>query len=90
MGRPIQRIGDPNNGGGVIYGTKQINVVSGGSPVATTGSQVSPHDSRPVHIDQTGIGSSTVLVGGSPVNRTGDFDTCFHARLGGNPNVLIG
>lgn len=90
MSKPIQRLSDPNNGGGVIYGTKQFSVLSGGLPVATVGDLVSPHDSKPVHIDQTGPGSGRVFVSGLGVNRTGDFDTCFHSRMGGNGNVLVG
>lgn len=91
MGRPIQRLGDVNSGGGFIITTKCPNIISGGSPVSTAGDVVSPHDAKPTHFAVTGIGSSpTVLCNGFPTVRTGDLDTCFHTRLFGNPTTLIG
>ena len=32
----------------------------------------------------------TVRAGGIAVNRTGDADTCAHARVGGSSNVNVG
>jgi len=90
MSRPISNLGDPNTGGGFIITTKCPNILAGGRPVATTGDLVSPHDSKPTHFAVTGPGNFTVLNNGFPTNAVGDFDTCFHNRLGGTPNVLIG
>ncbi len=89
MARPISNLGDPNNGGGFIITTKCPTILAGGRPVATTGDIVSPHDSKPTHYAVTGPGNFTVLNNGVPTNAVGDFDTCFHVRLGGTPNVLI-
>ena len=88
--RPACRIGDINSGGGVIISCKSPTTLSGGSPMATVGDAVSPHDSKPTHFSVTLTGSPKVLVNGTPVNRVGDFDSCFHVRVTGNAKNLIG
>lgn len=88
MARPISNFGDPNNGGGFIISTKCANILAGGRPVGTTGDVVSPHDSKPTHYAVTGPGNFRFLNNGVPTNAVGDFDTCFHIRLGGTLNIL--
>lgn len=90
MGRPVVRLGDVNAKGAPVIKTKQKTVISGGSPIATTGDKVAPHGKKKHKVPFTGKGSSTVLVRGVPTNRVGDKDTCFHPRVSGNPTVLIG
>ena len=86
MPRPMQRIGDPNNGGGFII-SGSFNSLVGGRPIARTGDWVSPHDRKPVHFAVVGTGNPRVLTNGRPTARLADFDTCGHMRLGGNPRV---
>ena len=87
MPRPMQAIGDVNNGGGVIL-TGSFRALTSGRPIARTGDIVSPHSRKPVHFAVVATGNGRVLVGGRPVARIGDFDSCGHIRLGGNPRVL--
>lgn len=92
-GRPIQRTGDFNSGGGVIVGGGQNNVLINGRPAAKPFSLVTPHigcgKKKPQHcVATTTPTSSTVFANGSPLVLTGGKDTCGHARVGGSPNVL--
>ena len=87
MPRPMQRRGDPNNGGGFII-SGSFNSLVGGRSIARIGDIVSPHDRKPTHFAVVGTGNPTVLTNGRPTARLGDFDTCGHIRLGGNPTVL--
>ena len=83
----MQAIGDPNNGGGVIFAANS-RVLNGGRPTACIGDPVTPHDRKPVHFAVVATGNARCLVGGRPVARFGDLDTCIHVRLMGNPRVL--
>jgi len=87
MPRPMQAIGDVNNGGGVIL-TGSFRALTSGRPIARTGDIVSPHDRKPTHFAVVATGNPTVLTNGRPTARLADFDTCGHIRLGGNPTVL--
>ena len=87
MPRPMQGIGDPNNGGGVIFAANPT-VLNTGRPTACIGDPVTPHDRKPVHFAVVATGNGRCLCGGRPIARIGDFDRCGHARLGGNPTVL--
>ena len=87
MTRPMQGIGDINSGGGFIL-TGYAGCINGGRPTACIGDIVSPHDRKPTHFAVVGTGNPRVIVGGRPVARLGDFDTCGHVRLMGNPKVL--
>jgi uncharacterized Zn-binding protein involved in type VI secretion len=92
----VQRIGDANTAGGVVTGgiaSVRIN----GRPVAVTGNRVSPHPNcgarraPPTHCHAvTTGGSSTVTAGGIRIQRTGDVDSCGHARAGGSADVTVG
>ena len=92
-GRPIQRTGDFNSGGGVIIGGGQSNVLINGRPAAKPGSLVTPHIGCSKKgwkhcIATTTPTSATVLANGSPLVLTGGKDTCGHGRVGGSSNVL--
>lgn len=91
----VQRLGDPNAGGGIIAGGEATVRVNGRS-VAVAGTAVSPHQpcGRPnqgMHCAATTSGGSgTVRAGGKPVIRTGqDVDSCGHIRQGGSPDVRV-
>ena len=89
-----QRQGDTNSAGGAATsGVASVRV--NGIPVVVDGTSVSAHAPwgrpHPPHAAATTTGgSATVRAGGIPVNRTGDTDTCGHARVGGSPDVRVG
>ena len=88
----VQRMGDANSAGGVINSIPQNTVRANGSVVSVNGSKGTGHGIG-IHAAgawDTANGSSTVRRGGTPVNRTGDADTCAHARVGGSSNVNVG
>ena len=87
-----QRNGDANSGGGVINSVPQSSVKCNGENLAVNGSKGTGHGIgiHAANAWQTANGSSTVFAGGIAVNRTGDADTCLHARVGGSGNVNIG
>jgi uncharacterized Zn-binding protein involved in type VI secretion len=92
-GRPIQRIGDSNTGGGIIVGGGQNSVLINGRPAAKPGQSVTPHlgcgKRAPQHCRaKTTPTSSTVFANGSPLVLTGGKDSCGHGRTGGSPNVF--
>jgi len=88
-----QRQGDTNSAGGAATsGVASVRV--NGKPVVVNGTSVSAHapwgKPHPPHRSPTTQnGSATVRAGGIPVNRTGDADTCGHARVGGSPDVRV-
>lgn len=90
MGKPIQRLGDKNSGGGVV--TKgDPTVLVDGIPICVTGSPVSPHQSYPTHVGVVTIASqSSVFCNGRPVVTMGDADSCGDTRVGGSSTVSIG
>lgn len=90
-GKPAQRQGDFNGGGGIIL-DGEGSVLINGRPAATPGALVTPHipcsPKKFWHcIALTTGGASTVRVNGSPLLLTGNKDTCSHSRAGGSPNV---
>jgi len=96
MAAPMQRVGDPNSGGGIIVSGGHRNVLINGRPAATPGAVVTPHigcgkknlKSLLHCLALTLPGSSTVKINGEPVIVTGVPDTCGHSRAGGSPNVV--
>jgi len=94
----IQTQGDQNSAGGAATsGVASVRV--NGKPVVVDGTLVTPHapwpqrryNPHPPHAAATTKGgSATVRAGGKPLVRTGDTDTCGHARVGGSPNVKAG
>lgn len=95
IGKPIQRDGDINSGGGIILpGQGHTNVLINGTPAARPFSLVTPHIGCPkkkLHCIATTLpfpGSQTVFANGEPLILTGNKDTCLHGRIMGSPNVL--
>ena len=79
---------DANNGQGTISSVLQSTVYVNSKLLSVNGSSVQNHV---LHVGTTTAnGSSTVFAGGTGVNRTGDEDSCGHARTGGSSNVNIG
>lgn len=92
-GRPIQRTGDFNSGGGIIVTGGHSDVLINGRSAAEPMSFVTPHlgcgkKGWKHCIALTTPTSRTVLANGSPLVLTGGKDTCGHGRIGGSSNVL--
>ena len=87
-----QRKTDANTGGGTISSVPQSTVYANSKLLSINGSSVTTHGTDPViHSGATTAnGSSTVFAGGIAINRTGDADSCTHARTGGSSDVNIG
>jgi len=89
----VQRLGDPNAGGGLIM-SGDPTVLVNGRPIAVLGGSVSPHPPCPkpsTHCRaQTQANQFTVLVNGKPAITTGAIDTCGHSRGIGSLDVIIG
>ena len=94
----VQRQGDTNSeGGAATSGVASVRV--NGKPIVVDGVTVSAHapwpqrrnNPHPPHAAaSTAGGRGTVRAGGKPVVRTGNVDTCGHARTGGSPDVRAG
>jgi uncharacterized Zn-binding protein involved in type VI secretion len=92
----VQRQGDTNSeGGAATAGVASVRV--NGKPIVVDGTGVSAHapwkpaKAHAPHVAaSTAGGSGTVRAGGKPVVRTGNVDTCGHARTGGSPDVRVG
>ena len=87
-----QRNGDSNDGGGVINSIPQSTVFVNSKLVSVNGSKGTGHGIgiHAANAWDTANGSSTVFAGGIAINRTGDADTCAHARAGGSDDVFVG
>ena len=87
-----QRNGDSNDGGGVINSVPQSTVFVNSKLVSVNGSKGTGHGIgiHAANAWDTANGSSTVFAGGIAINRTGDADTCTHARAGGSDDVFVG
>ena len=83
-----QRMTDANLGGGTISSVPQSTVYANSKLLSVNGSSVQNHV---LHVGvTTANGSDTVKAGGLGVNRTGDADSCGHARTGGYDKVKVG
>lgn len=94
--QPASRLGDINDGGGSVF-PGNPTVLTNGLPQITIGTgNVTPHFCCGVPgcvmhcVAVVAYGSFTVLTGGLPTNRVGDFDSCLHNRATGSLNTLIG
>ena len=87
-----QRNGDANTAGGVINSIAQSTVFVSSKLVSVNGSKGTDHGIgiHAANAWDTANGSSTVFAGGIAINRTGDADTCTHARAGGSDDVFVG
>lgn len=94
----IQRLTDPNSGGGLITTIPQDTVFANGLLVAVIGSSGTSHppcgspqgSAHCAGVWVTTGGSPTVFIGGLPVNRLGDSDTCTDIRISGSSDVFVG
>lgn len=88
------RVGDANDGGGIIVMSPQTTVFINGLLASVIGSAVAPHAPCPTDPKHCAAvvasGSTTVFIQGMPVTKVGDVDTCNHTRVMGSPNVFIG
>jgi uncharacterized Zn-binding protein involved in type VI secretion len=85
------RIEDLNTAYAPIISVVQSTVYCNGILVAVDGSPVKPHGLPPHAAPVTANGSQTVFINGTPVNRTGDPDSCGHPRMNpGSPNTYVG
>jgi uncharacterized Zn-binding protein involved in type VI secretion len=90
----VQRVGDPNAGGGIALGPGHNNVLINGRPALRPNTPFTPHSGCnpkfPIHcVGVVGImgGSPSVRANGIPLVTDGDKDSCMHARQSGSPNV---
>ena len=94
MGKPAQRLGDSNTYPAAITDITNHKVKVNDKLVSVDGSSVADHlpvDGVNTHTSvTTDNGSSTVKAGGLGINRTGDNDSCGHAREGGYDKVKVG
>jgi uncharacterized Zn-binding protein involved in type VI secretion len=86
----VHRLGDENDGGGVIEDIPQGTVYVNDQLASIDGSSVSGHGIGEHSGPVTANGSATVFIGGIPVNRQGDADTCGDGRAEGSPDVFVG
>ena len=83
----VSRNGDPNNGRGRGLATDSSFVVEGRA-ILGDGDPVTPHPRRHVGVRTAG-GSSSFIVNGYPINRSGDADTCGHTRTASTSTFII-
>jgi uncharacterized Zn-binding protein involved in type VI secretion len=92
----VQRLQDVNTGGGILTTTPQAFVTVDGKKVAVVGATGTAHPPCPdddTHCAgkwQTAGGSGSVRIAHAAVIRTGDLDSCTHARAGGSGTVRVG
>jgi uncharacterized Zn-binding protein involved in type VI secretion len=95
-GKPVQRVGDFNSGGGVALGPGHTNVLINGRPALKPFTKFTPHvgcsKKQPQHcvgVVAVSGNSTTVFANGQPLVLTGAKDSCItHKRAGGSTNVL--
>ena len=89
MGNKAHRMGDLNTASAAITSIPQSKVFCNSKLLSVDGSTVADHAGPHTGV-KTANGSSTVKVGGTPVNSYSDADTCGHTRTGGSGDVNIG
>lgn len=91
---PAVRIGDPNLMGGLAVFPGAMSVLINGRPACTTGTIVTPHPPCPAKklhcVALTTLGSLSVTAEGKPIVYVGSPDTCFHPRIWGSLDVIVG
>jgi uncharacterized Zn-binding protein involved in type VI secretion len=93
-GKGVQRVGDPNAGGGIAIGPGHNDVLINGRPAAIPFTPFTPHigcnPKFPIHCIGViaVLGTSTsVFANGQPLVLDGGKDTCGHGRIAGSPDV---
>lgn len=93
-GKGVQRVGDPNSGGGIAKGPGHKNVHINNRPALKPNTQYTSHSgcspTSPLHC--SGVvaisGNATkVRANGQPLVLTGAKDQCSHTRAIGSNNV---
>ena len=94
-GQGVQRVGDPNSGGGIALGPGHPNVLINGRPALIPNTPFTPHvgcnPKFPIHcvgvVAVSGT-AKTVKANGTPLVLDGGADSCkSHKRTLGSPNV---
>lgn len=94
MGKPAQRVGDVNTGGGIGKGPGWSDVRINGRPALKPGTPFTAHQGCSPKTPQHCAGSvavsgnaTTVRINGVPMVVDGARDSCAHTRTAGSPNV---
>jgi uncharacterized Zn-binding protein involved in type VI secretion len=94
MGKGVQRVGDPNSGGGIAIGPGHNNVLINGRPAAIPFTPYTPHIGCSPYAPQHCFGviavsgtSTSVFANGIPLVLDGGKDLCGHGRIAGSPDV---
>ena len=90
----VQRVGDPNSGGGIAIGPGHNNVLINGRPALIPATPFTPHigcnPKFPIHcvgvVAVSGT-SRSVFANGQPLVLDGGKDSCLHGRMMGSPDV---
>ena len=90
----VQRVGDPNSGGGIAVGPGHTNVLVNGRPALIPATPFTPHIGcnplNPIHcigvVGITGM-SKSVFANGIPLVLDGGSDSCKHSRKLGSFDV---
>jgi uncharacterized Zn-binding protein involved in type VI secretion len=90
----VQRVGDPNSGGGIAVGPGHTNVLVNGRPALIPATPFTPHigcnPKFPIHcigvVGITGM-SKSVFANGIPLVLDGGSDSCKHSRKLGSFDV---
>jgi len=80
----INTVDDPNSGGGTVVSSNQPGLRINGKDIAVDGSPVSSHGTGVHSTPNTANGLSNFRINGTPVNVTGNSDTCGDTRAGSN------
>jgi uncharacterized Zn-binding protein involved in type VI secretion len=90
----VQRVGDPNSGGGIAVGPGHNDVLVNGRPAAIPGTPYTPHigcsPDDPIHcfgLIAIGGTARTVYANGIPLVIDGAKDMCSHSRIAGSFDV---
>ena len=94
-GKGVQRIGDPNSGGGSATGPGHTNVLINGRPALIPDTPFTPHigcnPKFPIHcvgVVAVAGTSTSVFANGIPLVLDGGKDSCFsHKRMFGSTDV---
>jgi len=93
-GKPVQRVGDPNSGGGIGIGPGHNNVLINNRPALKPNTRYTPHmgcsPKAPLHcggVVAVSGNATTVRANGQPLVLTGAKDLCSHTRSAGSKDV---
>lgn len=94
VGKPVQRVGDPNSGGGIAIGPGHNNVLINNRPALKPNTPYTPHigcsPQNPIHcvgVVAISGNATTVRANGQPLVLTGATDLCSHKRAMGSNDV---